>query len=87
MSKTGKSKTGSQGKGKLYGAQGGKGPDSHMFPQQSAGPATPGISGTQKGRTAPSGGKWGKGGGKGYVGNQSPGRQAIAGKVALPGGK
>lgn len=59
----------------------------HMFSEQSAGPAIPGQSAAQVGRTAPSGGEWAKGGGTGWVGKQPPGRKVVKGRVSVSGGK
>ena len=79
MSVTGKSKTIKSGK--MTPVRGGPG---HMFGKQHAGPKKPGVSGKISNT---SGGKWAKGGGTGYIGNQRGSSKAGSGKVALPGGK
>ncbi len=67
--------------GKMTPVRGGGG---HMFGKQHAGPKKPGIAG--KG-DKDDGGKYGKGGGTGFVGKQGKSSHAVAGKVSVAKGK
>ncbi len=67
--------------GKMTPVRGGK---THMFGKQVAGPQK---SGTAAHSVSGRGGKWGKGGGTGYVGKQGTANKAVAGRVSVPKGK
>jgi hypothetical protein len=68
--------------GKMTPVRGGPG---HMFGKQHAGPQKPGTSSKSN---SGDGGKWGKGGGKGFIGGKQPkSSKAVAGKVSVSKGK
>lgn len=67
--------------GKMTPVRGGSG---HMFGKQTVGPKKAGVTG--KAQTG-NGGKWGKGGGTGFVGKQGKSKHAVSGRVSVSGGK
>ena len=79
----------SNGKGKSKVVKSGKmtpvrGGSAHMFGKQHAGPQK---AATAAHATKGDGGKWGKGGGTGFVGKQGNANKAVSGKVSVPRGK